>query len=101
MTFRIRYLKDIVLARMDDNVLSLLGSLSAMSNVEIVSFIQENSAFLESLFTLWAEPDLTTEKRRDILLFLSELCTLSKSLQFTKRNAFFRFPRLNSNWIDQ
>lgn len=59
--------------------------------MEIVSLIQQDDKFLKELFRQLADDSPTfSEKRRDLVLFLKELCTFSHTLQIQNREMFIK-----------
>jgi protein phosphatase-4 regulatory subunit 3 len=90
-TFRMQYLKDVVLNRvLDDATFATLNSLIFFNNLEIVSQLQSDAKFITELFKKLKSPETTTQQRKDLLLFLQELCNLAKNLQMNPRTAFHK-----------
>ncbi|KAI1176624.1 DUF625-domain-containing protein [Nemania sp. FL0916] len=80
-TYRLQYLKDVVLARiLDDNTFSVLNSLIFFNQVDILQYLQANSAFLGELFGIFKTPQHLTRKK-DAVLFIQQCCTVAKNLQ--------------------
>ena len=53
--------------------------------------IQQDDKFLKELFSQLADTDpVFAEKRRDLVLFLKELCTFSHTLQLQNRELFIK-----------
>ncbi|KAK5579034.1 hypothetical protein RB653_008712 [Dictyostelium firmibasis] len=89
-TFRIQYLKDVVLPRvLDDVTFSSLNSLIYFNNIDIVSQIQNDSDFLENLFSQIQKSEKNSEERKDLISFLQDLCNLAKGLQIQSKSTFF------------
>lgn len=85
-TYRLQYLKDVVLARiLDDPTFSVLNSLIFFHQVDIVQHLQANGPFLKELFGIFAAADQTPERRRDAVLFIQQCCQIAKSLQAQSR----------------
>lgn len=86
-TWRLQYLKDVVLARiLDDPTFSVLNSLIFFNQVDIVQHLQENTAFLNELFGLFS-PDNTTDsqKKEDAVRFIHQCASITKTLQAPAR----------------
>ncbi|EFA75365.1 EVH1 domain-containing protein [Heterostelium album PN500] len=89
-TFRVQYLKDVVLPRvLDDLTFSTLNSIIYFNNSEIVGQIQKDTTFLQKIFTQIQQSPSGSSERRDLLLFLQELCGLAKNLQIQNKSTFF------------
>ncbi|KAK8194717.1 component of IIS longevity pathway SMK-1-domain-containing protein [Phyllosticta capitalensis] len=84
-TYRLQYLKDVVLARiLDDPTFSVLNSLIFFHQVDVVTHLQANAAFLKELFGIFRadEPD---QRKKDAVLLIQQCCTVAKSLQGNSR----------------
>ncbi|KAI0114059.1 component of IIS longevity pathway SMK-1-domain-containing protein [Nemania sp. FL0031] len=88
-TYRLQYLKDVVLARiLDDNTFSVLNSLIFFNQVDIVQHLQGNSAFLGDLFNIFKSgQDLT--KKKEAVLFVQQCCAIAKNLQPPARQTLY------------
>ncbi|OTF81076.1 serine/threonine-protein phosphatase 4 regulatory subunit 3-like [Euroglyphus maynei] len=84
-TYRVQYIQDVIMPSpsiFEDNMLSTLSSLLFFNKIEIVTLIQEDEKFLKELFRQLSDSEPSfQEKRRDLVLFLKELCTFSHTLQ--------------------
>jgi protein phosphatase-4 regulatory subunit 3 len=90
-TFRMQFLKDVVLNRvLDDGTFATLNSLIFFNNIEIVTQLQSDTKFLSDLFVQLQSKDVSPQQRKDLLLFLQELCNLAKNLQIPNRMQFYR-----------
>ncbi|KAJ3033351.1 Platinum sensitivity protein, partial [Rhizophlyctis rosea] len=115
-TYRVQFLKDVVLARhMDDGTFSTLNSLAFFNQVDVVGYMQQDEAYLKELFKLvnfegrgggglgllgavgggggaWVGggAEGKRERKKDAVKFLQELCHISKNLQSMSRGSFFR-----------
>lgn len=90
-TYRLQYMKDVVLARiLDDPTFSVLNSMIFFNQVEIVQHLQNNSAFLRDLFTIFS-PDGTADpiKKKQAVLFIQQCCAIAKNLQMQARQGFY------------
>ncbi|KAI9723538.1 MAG: Platinum sensitivity protein [Chrysothrix sp. TS-e1954] len=93
-TYRLQYLKDVVLARiLDDPTFSVLNSLIFFLQVDIVQHIQGNTSFLTELFAILTSKTADQHKKKDAVLFIQQSCAISKSLQAATR------AHLYSNFI--
>jgi protein phosphatase 4 regulatory subunit 3 len=89
-TWRLQYLKDVVLARiLDDPTFGVLNSLIFFNQVEIVSHLQQNTPFLKELFSLIDGKDTSPGKRRDAVCFIQQCCSIAKNLQPPARQALY------------
>eukprot|EP00850_Spirogloea_muscicola_P004834 SM000021S06467 [mRNA] locus=s21:492698:499669:+ [translate_table: standard] len=89
-TYRIGYIKDVILPRaLDDSTFGTLNSLMLFNNVEVVTGLQNDKAFLSELFGRLRDQDTAERSWRELVSFLQEFCTLSKHLQPAQRNQLF------------
>lgn len=89
-TYRLQYLKDVVLARiLDDPTFSVLNSLIFFNQVEIVQHLQSNGKFLSELFTIFTNPSVDQGKPKEAVLFIQQCCTIAKSLQPPARQSLY------------
>jgi protein phosphatase 4 regulatory subunit 3 len=89
-TYRLQYLKDVVLARiLDDPTFSVLNSLIFFNQVEIVQHVQANPQFLKELFSIFTTPDHDPRRKRDAVLFIQQCCSIAKSIQLNVRAGLF------------
>ncbi|KAB2578443.1 Uncharacterized protein DIS24_g3969 [Lasiodiplodia hormozganensis] len=85
-TYRLQYLKDVVLARiLDDPTFSVLNSLIFFHQVDIVQHLQQNQAFLKELFSIFTPQESSGQRKKDAVLFIQQCCTIAKSLQAQAR----------------
>eukprot|EP00727_Mastigamoeba_balamuthi_P006325 m51a1_g2312 putative protein (799) ;mRNA; r:469845-473222 len=90
-TFRLQYLKDVILPRvLDDPTCATLNSLIFFNQLEIVTHVQNDHPFQEQLFSRLRSSEVGSEQRKDQLAFLHELFNLAKNLQPANRTQFFR-----------
>lgn len=95
-TYRLLYLKDVVLARiLDDPTFSVLNSLIFFHQVDIVNFLQSNEKFLRELFAIFASDEQNAVRKREGVLFIQNCCAVSKNIQAQSRahlyNNFIQF----------
>lgn len=89
-TWRLQYLKDVVLARiLDDPTFSVLNSLIFFNQVEIVSHLQANTAFLEELFSIIDNPNVDIRRKKDAVGFIQQCCAIAKNLQAPARASLY------------
>jgi len=88
-TFRIQYLKDVILPRLlDDLTFATINSLIYFSNVEIVDQLYKDGTFLTDLFSKFKTA--TKEELVDLLGFLQEFCSLAKNLQIPQQREVYQ-----------
>ncbi|KAG8168243.1 hypothetical protein KVR01_003932 [Diaporthe batatas] len=90
-TYRLQYMKDVVLARiLDDPTFSVLNSMIFFNQVEIVQHLQSNGAFLRDLFSIF-NPDEKAEqlRKKQAVLFIQQCCAIAKNLQIQNRQGFY------------
>ncbi|KAI0447710.1 component of IIS longevity pathway SMK-1-domain-containing protein [Xylaria telfairii] len=87
-TYRLQYLKDVVLARiLDDNTFSVLNSLIFFNQVDIVQHLQANSSFLSELFNIFKSGQDT--RKKEAVLFIQQCCAIAKNLQPPARQTLY------------
>jgi protein phosphatase-4 regulatory subunit 3 len=91
-TFRLQYLKDVVLARiLDDSTFAVLNSLIFYHQADIVAFCTSSEVFLASLFQIFDKNKVETEeKKAEAIIFLQQLCAMGKQVQLPYRIALYR-----------
>ncbi|KAK9673010.1 hypothetical protein RND81_12G140100 [Saponaria officinalis] len=90
-TYRIGYLKDVVLPRvLDDTTVASLNSIVHANNGAVVSLLKEDSAFIRDLFSRLRSASTSAESKKNLVHFLHEFCTLSKSLPMVQQLRLFR-----------
>ncbi|KAL4418834.1 hypothetical protein ABPG77_004074 [Micractinium sp. CCAP 211/92] len=86
-TYRMGYLKDVVLPRvLDDATFATLSSLMLFNNIEVLMALYQDRDFFPELFRRLKQASPDSEEWRDLVAFLQELCGLAKHLQATQRN---------------
>ncbi|XP_044724148.1 component of IIS longevity pathway SMK-1 domain-containing protein [Hirsutella rhossiliensis] len=89
-TYRLQYLKDVVLARiLDDPTFSVLNSLIFFNQVDIVQHLQSNSAFLSELFGIFNARRRDQKKRKEAVLFIQQCCAIAKNIQPPARQTLY------------
>lgn len=89
-TYRLQYLKDVVLARIiDDPTYTVLGSLIFFNQVDIMGHVRENTAFLSELFGIFKSADEDMKRKKDAVLFIQECCAVAKNIQPPVRQGLY------------
>ncbi|KAJ5104828.1 hypothetical protein NUU61_002175 [Penicillium alfredii] len=89
-TWRLQYLKDVVLARiLDDPTFSVLNSLIFFNQMEIVNHIQSNAQFLRELFSVFDPRSMDGKRKDDAVQFLHQCAAIAKNLQAPSRAQLF------------
>lgn len=90
-TYRLQYLKDVVLARiLDDPTFSVLNSLIFFNQVDIVQHIQCNGTFLKELFGIFSPQEQDHQRKKDAVIFIQQCCAIAKGIQPGARNGLFQ-----------
>lgn len=85
-TYRLQYLKDVVLARiLDDPTFSMLNGSIFYYQVEIVQHLQTNPTFLKELFGIFAPQETDQERKKEAVMFIQQCCAIAKGLQHQAR----------------
>ncbi|XVF28229.1 hypothetical protein REPUB_Repub15cG0011500 [Reevesia pubescens] len=90
-TYRVGYLKDVILARvLDEATVASLNSIVHSNNAIVISLLKDDSNFIQELFARLRSPTTSTESKKNLVYFLHEFCCLSKSLQMVQQLRLFR-----------
>ncbi|KAG4378402.1 hypothetical protein GLYMA_17G032400v4 [Glycine max] len=90
-TYRVGFLKDVVLARvLDEGIGANLNSIIHSNNAYVVSLLKDDSTFIQELFARLKSPTTSQESKKNLVYFLHEFCSLSKSLQMVQQLRLFR-----------
>lgn len=90
-TYRISYIKDVILPRvLDEATFATLNSIIHTNNAAVVSALKDDNAFIQELFAKLKSPDTPDEVKKNLILFLQEFCSLSKSLLLASQMRLFR-----------
>ncbi|KAI3469305.1 hypothetical protein Pfo_025968 [Paulownia fortunei] len=90
-TYRIGYLKDVILPRaLDEAIVANFNSIIHSNNAIVVSLLKDDSTFIKELFARLKSPTTSVESKKTLVHFLHEFCTLSKSLQMVHQHRLFR-----------
>ncbi|PWW79051.1 DUF625-domain-containing protein [Tuber magnatum] len=89
-TYRLQYLKDVVLARiLDDPTFSVLNSLIFFNQVDILQHLQSNQAFLKELFSIFHSTESDPTQKKNGVLFIQQCCSIAKNLQGPVRSQLY------------
>jgi protein phosphatase-4 regulatory subunit 3 len=107
--YRLQFLRDTVLARvMDENLSSILSSLIFFLNFDILTFINQDPAFLRQLLGILEDESETMERKRDVIMFVQQFCAIAKTTQMATRVGVYRYVCLSGvspiayrNWMDE
>ncbi|SYW78385.1 related to PSY2 - subunit of protein phosphatase PP4 complex [Ustilago bromivora] len=90
-TYRLLYLRDVILARVvDDPTVSILNSFIFFHQNDIVNYCSQNDLFLSELFRMLMNPEEPKERRSEGVLFLQQLCAMGKLIQLPARISLYR-----------
>ncbi|KAM3338171.1 serine/threonine-protein phosphatase 4 regulatory subunit 3 isoform X1 [Capsicum galapagoense] len=90
-TYRVGYLKDVMLAQMlDEATIANLNSIISSNNAMVVSRLKDDNTFIQELFAKLRSPTTSAESKKKLIHFLHEFCTLSKSLQMVQQVRLLR-----------
>jgi protein phosphatase-4 regulatory subunit 3 len=90
-TYRIGYLKDVILPRiLDDATMASLNTMIHTNNAAVISLLKDDACFIQELFSRMRSPNISVESKRELVRFLHEFCTLSKSLPLVQQLRLFR-----------
>ncbi|KAM7277934.1 hypothetical protein ACFE04_005068 [Oxalis oulophora] len=90
-TYRVGYIKDVVLPRvLDEATVANLNSIVHANNAVIISLLKDDNAYIQELFTRLKSPSTPAERKKILVQFLHEFCGLSKSLQMVQQLRLFR-----------
>ncbi|KAJ2777604.1 Platinum sensitivity protein [Coemansia javaensis] len=89
-TFRLQYLKDVVLAQVaDEGALPAVSALMFFNHAQIANYVHHNEAFVDELFGIIRQPG-DAERKHDAVLFLRQFCAMSRSLPIAYRIGLYR-----------
>ncbi|KDQ29679.1 hypothetical protein PLEOSDRAFT_1039040, partial [Pleurotus ostreatus PC15] len=101
-TYRLQFLKDVVLARvLDDSTFNVLSSCIIFNQIDIITHVQQDPRFLMEVVKLYVDEDMlsgggrrasSTEVtlRREVIFLIQQLCVMAKNVQLPARMALFR-----------
>lgn len=91
-TYRLLYLKDVVLARiLDDPTFSVLNSLIFYHQVDIINHLQSSPQFMNDLFDILTSDNAERAgKKKEAVLFIQNCCAVSKNIQPANRAQLYQ-----------
>jgi protein phosphatase-4 regulatory subunit 3 len=90
ITYRLQYLKDVVLARiLDDPTFSVLNSLIFFNQVDIVQHLHTTPGFMMDLFAIFHDPHQQPLRKKEAVLFIQQCCAIAKNLQPPARQGLY------------
>ncbi|GAV70873.1 SMK-1 domain-containing protein [Cephalotus follicularis] len=90
-TYRVGYLKDVVLARvLDEATVANLNTVIHGNNAIVISLLKDDSTFFQELFARLKSPSTSAESKKNLVHFLQEFCSLIKSLPMVQQLRLFR-----------
>ncbi|XP_043720303.1 serine/threonine-protein phosphatase 4 regulatory subunit 3-like isoform X2 [Telopea speciosissima] len=90
-TYRIGYIKDAIFPRvLDEATVANLNSIIHANNAVVVSLLKDDNTFIQELFAKMKSPSTSAESKKNLVFFLHEFCSLSKSLQLVHQLRLFR-----------
>ncbi|KAK3015648.1 hypothetical protein RJ639_005522 [Escallonia herrerae] len=90
-TYRVGYVKDVVLVRvLDEATVASLNSIIHSNNAIVVSLLKDDSTFIQQLFARMKSSSTSAESKKNLITLLHEFCSLSKSLQMVQQHRLFR-----------
>ncbi|KAF9108015.1 Platinum sensitivity protein [Mortierella sp. AM989] len=89
--FRLQFLRDTVLSRfMDEGLSSIFASLIFFNNIDIVGAIHKDRPFLKDLFEILDNDLEPLDRKRDVVRFVQQFCSIARSTQFAVRVGLYR-----------
>jgi protein phosphatase 4 regulatory subunit 3 len=116
-TYRLQFLKDVVLARaLDDSTFNVLNSCIIFNQIDIITHVQQDVQFLREVVRLYVDEDMLSgggvrrpeesqnsgsvsddpnsveglARRREVIHLIQQLCAMGKNVQLPARMALFR-----------
>ncbi|XP_044965812.1 serine/threonine-protein phosphatase 4 regulatory subunit 3-like isoform X2 [Hordeum vulgare subsp. vulgare] len=84
-TYRICYIKDVILPKLDEATLASLNAIINANNAFVVCLLKDDTSFMQRLFATMRSSNISSESKKELVLFLREFCTISSSLQPAQR----------------
>ncbi|KAK4193870.1 component of IIS longevity pathway SMK-1-domain-containing protein [Podospora australis] len=89
-TYRLQYLKDVVLARiLDDPTFSVLNSLIFFNQVDIVQHLNSTPGYMTDLFAVFHNPNEEPQRKKEAVLFIQQCCAIAKNIQPPSRAGLY------------
>jgi hypothetical protein len=76
---------------MDDPTNSVLASLIFINHVEICKHFTQDEKFLDELFQILEREGESLERKRDVVLFTSQLCIIAKNIHLPHRKDLHKY----------
>ncbi|CAH9104191.1 unnamed protein product [Cuscuta europaea] len=90
-TYRVGYMKDVILPRaLDDATATTLANVIHSNNAFVVSVLKDDNTFIHELFAKLKSSTVSGESKKNLVRFLHEFCTSSKSLQMVQQLRLFK-----------
>ncbi|KAI7871347.1 component of IIS longevity pathway SMK-1-domain-containing protein [Spinellus fusiger] len=90
-TFRIQYLKDVVLkGALNEFIAASLRSMISDNHVAIISHVQNDDELLTELFGIIQYEESDKEKKREAVHYIQQLCSLTIPTQKAYRESLYR-----------
>ncbi|KAJ4969136.1 hypothetical protein NE237_015837 [Protea cynaroides] len=90
-TYRIGYIKDVILPRvLDEATVANLNSVIHGHNAVVISLLKDDSMFIQELFAKMRSSTTSAESKKNLVFFLHEFCSLSRSLPLVQQLRLFR-----------
>lgn len=89
-TFRLQYLKDVVLARiLDDPTFSVLNSLIYYYQMDILSHITSNPPLVKEIFSVVIAPSQPQQRKKDAILLIQQCTSIAKGAAVQPRGQLY------------
>lgn len=89
-TFKLQYLRDVVVSRIvDEPSFSVLNSFIFFNQADIIQYLQTNEKFLHELFSIYVNEGEDDQRKQDGIFFIQQVCNIAKGLQFQSCSALF------------
>lgn len=96
-TYRLQYLKEVVLARLlDDPTFGILNGFIFFNQVDIIAYFQSNPQMVYDIFDVYKGENVESpseemqQKQKDTITFLHQLMLMGKTTQIPTRLALYR-----------
>uniref|UniRef100_M4DVU1 Serine/threonine-protein phosphatase 4 regulatory subunit 3-like central domain-containing protein n=1 Tax=Brassica campestris TaxID=3711 RepID=M4DVU1_BRACM len=91
VTTHVVFKEDVILSRVvDDATATSLDSIINANKAAIVTLLKDDSNFFQELFARLRSPSTSVESKSDLVHFLHEFCSLSKSLEMELKLRLFK-----------
>ncbi|KAF9397587.1 Platinum sensitivity protein [Mortierella sp. AD011] len=89
--FRVQFLRDTVLPHyLDEGLSSVFASMIFFLNIDIVNAILRDQPFLKSLFEVVESDTEPLERKRDVVRFVQQFCSIARPTQINTRVGLYR-----------